>query len=94
MAVIGKVNKQPADRIDYDIDCSDLVAGGDSIASVAAPVVTPTGLTADAFVISANTVKIWFNSGVTGVTYKVEVTVTTTLGRVKQDEIKVKVKDV
>lgn len=94
MAVIGKVNKQPADRIDYDIDCSDLVSGGDSVASVAAPVVTPTGLDVSAFVTATDTVKLWFDNGATGTSYKVEITVTTTLGRVKQDEIIVKVKDI
>ncbi len=90
---IGTVTQQPADKIDYDIDCSDLCQGGDSVASVTDDT-TPAGLTVTTFVGTSNKVKVWISDGISGATYKVQVTVTTTLGRIKQDEIRVKIKEI
>jgi hypothetical protein len=88
------VIQQPTDVLDYDIDVSALVEGGDAIASVTA-VITPSGeLTVSPIETDDETVKLWIGpDGIAGTTYKIEVTVTTDLGRVKQDEIKVKIKD-
>lgn len=93
MAFIGTITKQPVDKIDYDIDCSDLVGRADHVLSVAASV-TPATMTVQAFVIDDKTVKLWVSGGDSGTTYKVELTVTTYLDRVKQDEIRVRVKEI
>jgi len=89
MAVLATYTQQPADRLDYDIPCD--LATGDSIASVT-DTVTPSGLTVTSLNDNPN-VKLWVESGTSGVTYKVEVTITTTLGRIKQVELKFKIKD-
>jgi hypothetical protein len=57
--------------------------------------VTPVGLTVTSLVpLGAKSAKIWITGGVSGTTYKIEVTVTTSLGRVKQDELKCKIKEI
>lgn len=94
MALIGTVILQPNDKIDYDVDVSALVDGGDAIASIAVTVTPPDELVVSAVEADDETVKLWIGKGgVAGTTYKVEFVVTTDLGREKEDEIKVKIKD-
>lgn len=99
MGYLATYTKQPADKLDYDCDCSDVVAGGDSVASVVSTVTDIAGtedpalLTVTPIVIDDETVKLWVEAGTSGVSYKVETTVTTTLGRVKQGEIKIRVRN-
>lgn len=90
MAVIASYTQQPADRLDYDIPYE--VSSDDSVLS-AVVAVSPVGLTVNE-VVSGNTVKLWVEGGTTGTTYKVTVTTTTSLGRIKQDELKFKIKDI
>ena len=92
MAYLATYTKQPADKLDYDCDCSDVVGTTDSVHTAVATV-TPSGLTVSAVIVDDSTVKLWVESGTTGTTYKVELTVTTTLGRIKQGELRFKVKD-
>lgn len=89
MAVIASYTQQPADRLDYDIPVD--VENGDSVIS-AAVVVAPLGLTVNA-ATQADKVKLWVEDGVAGTTYKAEVTITTTLGRKRQVEVKFKIKE-
>lgn len=94
MAVIGSYVQQPSDRLDYDIDCTDLVGLDDSVASVTVTTTPAAGLTVNAIVNPNNDgVKAWVGPGAAG-SYKLDVTVTTTLGRIKQDELKIRVKEV
>ena len=51
------------------------------------------GLTLAASTLVAGVVKVWTSGGLTGKTYKITCTLTTTGNRVKQAEIKVRVKD-
>lgn len=91
MAIIGTYVQQPDDVLDYDIPYE--LVEGDSLDSAVAEAI-PVGLTIqDPPTIDGNRVKIWVSGGTAGTTYKVEVTTTTTLGRVKQDEIRIKVKE-
>lgn len=93
MAIVGRMEKQPTEVLDYDLDFSGWIPSGDYIASVTATVAT--GLTIDSFsFFSQSWVKVWLSGGTNGQTYKVEVTVTTYDGRVKQAEFYVKVKEV
>lgn len=93
--IIGNFTKQPVDRLDYDIDYTDWLTTGDSLISATAVVdlVETDGLTIDTPMISGSRVKLWANDGVNGHSYKVTVTTTTDQGRVKQDEVRIKVKD-
>lgn len=93
MSVIGTVNQQPNDVLDWDIDVSALVDGGDAIASVVATVTPATGLTVAPIETDDATVKLWIGPGTAG-SYKIDVKVTTDNGRVKEDEIRVKVKEI
>ena len=89
--IIGTFTQQPAEYLDYDIPYE--LTSGDSLSSATATV-SPAGLTVGSpLVIPGNKVKIWISGGVSGVTYKVEVTTTTTLGRIKQDELRFRIKD-
>lgn len=95
MAVLATFEKQPADVMDYDIDYTQWLPSTDSVASVSYTV-TPSGALAvnSALVIENGTrVKLWVSGGTNASTYKAEVTVTTVLGRIKQDEVRFRVKE-
>ena len=96
--------KQPGDTEDYDLDFADYftdengVATADTVLSASA--IADAGITLGDTVIDAanKKVKQWVSGGTTGTTYKITVTMTSTLigtvSRVKEVEFKVKVKEV
>lgn len=90
---LGNFNKQPVEVKDYDIDYSEWLTDGDSVQS-ATVVVAPTGLVVDSVFINDPRVKVWLSGGTSGTQYKLTVTMTTADGRVKEDEFKVRVKDI
>lgn len=98
MALVGTFTKQPAEKLDYDFDFSQFL-GDDNIEAVLNPpvaVATPSGLSVDTVIALPNgkSVKVWLSGGANGVTYKVELTVQSNGGRIKQSEIRVRVKEV
>lgn len=92
MAIVGDFEQQPADELDYDIDYDDWIHDADTVVSATASA-SPADLTITGPLVSGNTVKIWVSGGVDGTRYKVTVTTTTSYGRIKQDEIRIKIKD-
>lgn len=92
MAILGTFVKQPADRLDYDVDYTDWLTVGDSIEG-ALVMSSPNGLTVDSVFNNTPRIKIWLSGGTDKVRYKVTLTATTADGRVKQDEFLVVVKD-
>jgi hypothetical protein len=90
--ILGRFTKQPADVIDYDIDFSEWLPVGDTLAT-ATPTVDVASLTLGTTVISDTGIKQWVSAGTDGLTYKVTVTVTTNGGRTVQQEFRVRVKD-
>ncbi|WP_051261725.1 hypothetical protein [Desulfovibrio inopinatus] len=90
--ILGEYIKQPADRTDYDIDFTDWLIPGDSIADVSAQA-TPDTIRIDSIQNSTPRVKTWLSNGLDGVKYRISITITTHGGRVKQVEFNVKVKD-
>lgn len=90
--ILATYTKQPADVLDYDVEYSDFMGGIDALSSKTVTA-TPTGINVDSSSIVGTRVKVWLSGGTNGVTYKITVTATTSDGRVKQDEFKVKVKD-
>ena len=90
--LLGSINKQPAEVIDYDVTYERFLKGSTDTLASANVDVTPSGLSASPTV--GDRVKLWLSGGTHLTTYKVTVTTTTQDGRVKQDEIKVKVKDI
>ena len=99
MAVLGKYVKQPIDRLDYDFDYSLWIGQGDEVISAVFTVesldepVTVNPLTIDSQVVMPLYTKVWLVGGNAGETYKVSCTATTARGRVKQDEIKIRMKE-
>lgn len=93
MAILGTYQKQPNDVLDYDIDFSRWIADSDLIISVVATADVGITLLTTTIVNSGKSVKQWVSGGVSGVTYKIQIRATTSEGRVKEDEFKVKVKE-
>jgi hypothetical protein len=91
--ILGTFQKQPADRLDYDVTYKDWLTDGDNVLTVTAEV-TPEGLTVEAVYVNDPIVKTWLSGGTSGTTYKITLTATTADGRIRQDEFKVKVKDI
>ena len=99
MAIVATYTQQPADKLDYDVYYADAPDGspdwlgaGDSITD-AVVTVSPVGLTVTD-ITSANRIKLWASGGTSGTTYKITMTITTTEGRIKQDELRLKVREV
>jgi len=94
MTVLAKFEKQPSDRQDFDIDFSEYLTGLSDY-GVSHTITAETGLTivASTLLFSGTVVKVFTSGGTDGVTYKITVTLTTDGGRIKQAEIKVKVKE-
>ena len=91
MTILAKFEKQPADVQDFDIDFNDWLTGlGDT--GLSATVTGDAGITFT-YNLASGVVKVWVIGGTDGVTYKVTATLTTNGARVKQAEIKVKVKE-
>ncbi|MES2319940.1 MAG: hypothetical protein V4631_20865 [Pseudomonadota bacterium] len=94
MAMLGNFLKQPIEVVDYDIDYGDWLTDGDNVESATVTVTPADQLAVDSVFINDPRIKIWVSAGTTGTTYKLEVTTTTADGRVKQDEFRVRVKDI
>ena len=92
MAIIGTFTQQPAERMDYDIEYNEWLLSGDSLLSVVA-VVAPVGLEVTTLIVGTK-VKVWASNGTDLTKYKITLTTTTALGRIKQDEIKLSIKDI
>lgn len=97
MAVLGTFTMQPADEWDYDLDYADWLPESDGISEFAEPTVTvaPDGL--DVISVTRDydnkRVKVWIGGGSDGEDYKVEVTMTSSEGRVRQDEFIISVRE-
>ena len=91
--ILGTFQKQPADRLDYDVTYAQWLTAGDNLSDVVAEV-TPEGLVIETVYVVDPKVKVWLSGGDSGTTYKVTLTANTADGRIRQDEFKVKVKDI
>lgn len=91
--ILGNFTKQPVDVVDYDVDYSEWLTTGDNVQSTEVTV-TPTGLTIESVFVNDPRIKVWCSGGTDGTTYKLTLTTTTADGRVKQDEFRVKVKEI
>lgn len=91
--IIGMAQKQPAEYLDYNVDFTEWMPQDDQIAS-ATVAVSPEGeLTADTISIMTPIVKFWAAGGIAGKTYKLTVKITTEGGRIKEDELKIRVRE-
>lgn len=95
MAILGTFQKQPNERLDFDVDFgAEWITAGDYI--VSATTTAATGITAEAPLIDVTKkiVKQWITGGTSGNKYKIQITATTNDGRIKEAEFYVKVREV
>lgn len=92
MMLISTERKQPNERTDYNIDYSQWLRDGDTIADFSLIADDPS-LDVDGLIVG-KTLNMWVSGGLDGATYKITITVTTAQGRIKEDEFKVKVKEI
>lgn len=78
-------SKRPAEVLDYDLDYSQWLPSGDTVAS--ATVTAEDGITLGEKVLSDTAVKQWVSGGTADTEYTITCTATTTGGRIKQDSI-------
>lgn len=98
MTILKKFTKQPAEVQDYDVDFSPWLDGlADTISSFTAVSelegefgVPPT---LETTAHTGSRIKVWLSGGTDGAACKVTVRITTVGGRIKEDEIIVKVKE-
>ena len=91
MGILASVTQQPLEIRDYDIDFVDWFPVSDSITSVVINS-APAGLVVG-FALKTPVIKVWVQGGVNGGVYKITVRAGTFEGRVKEVELKVRVKD-
>ena len=97
MAILGIINKQPREILDFDVDYTDVLVdrAGDQVNTVTTEVLPTGALTVNTATTypSTNKVKVVISGGLTTITYKVTVMTTTTAGLMYEDEITVVVGD-
>lgn len=86
------LEKQTTETEDYDISFTNWLASKVDTGLSISVKVDP-GITLLSSALSAGVVKLWFSGGSNNTHYKVEITLTTTGGRVREYETYVKVKD-
>ena len=94
--LLGVKLKQPDERLDYDFLYTQwLGASGDLIDSVVVSVRPAGALSAVAAPLDPTSTvqKVWVEGGNDGEEYTIEVTATTVAGRVKQDELGIRVQE-
>lgn len=96
MSLLGTNTKQPVEKLDFDVSYEDWLTPGDGITAANVVItIDPPGLVCPFHTVSGgNIVKVWLTEGADGVTYRVTLTAETDDGRIKQDEFKVKVKEI
>jgi len=90
---LGTVTKQPIERFSYTVNYADALTIGDNVQETSVNV-TPEGLTIDNVGVYDPRVKFWVKGGTSGVSYKIEVTTVSADGRVFQDEMILKIKEI
>lgn len=98
---LGTITKQPADFLDYDITYEKWLVGTDAISFIEThvtrdddKVLGDDDLKVKYTINNTPVVKLWLKDGVDRENYKIEITVTTDDGRIKQVELRVRVRDV
>lgn len=103
--LLGKLVKQPVERQNYFVKYADYLQEGEVLVNIVG-VATLQGTIIDPLVVDNFTltgpvimtgsadVEFWLEGGLDGMVYKLEFTATTNFGNVKQDEFKVKIKEI
>jgi hypothetical protein len=94
--LIGKITKQPAERQNFYVQYGDYLQEGETLVSAVGTldVVGELYLVGPVILPTEADVEFWLEDGIAGNSYKLEITVETSLGNRKQDEFKIKVKEI
>lgn len=91
--MLATIIKQPADHLDYDVDYGRWLPDGDAV-TMAEIAVEPAGdLVIESVQITDRIVKVWVSGGEDGATYKITVTASTSWGRIKETEFRIRVRE-
>lgn len=91
---LGQFEKQPSERESYTITYEDDLTDGDNVDTAVVKSIAPSGeLTIDQTAVIDPRVRFWAVGGVDGTNYKVTFTVTTADGRILEDEVLIRVKE-
>lgn len=95
MALLGTIEKQPREIIDFDISYSKFLSGRTDTLSIVTTEVAPAGsLVVEYSTIDGTSVKCVISGGGDGQSYKVTVLTLTTAGLKLEDEVTVMVQEV
>ncbi len=92
MAILATFTQQPTEILDYDVDFSAFL-NAISDTAVSHTVTSEPGITVNSSSLNAGRVKVWVTGGLSGQKYKITVRLTTDGGRLKEEEIVIKVKE-
>ena len=103
--LLGKLVQQPIERQNYFVKYGEYLQEGELLVSVVGTFTLegelPNPLMVDDFTLigpvimtGSADVEFWLEGGLDGMVYKLEFTATTNFGNVKQDEFKVKIKEI
>ncbi len=93
MAILGSLNKQPREILDFDIDYTTVLLGRTATVSAATSEVTPAGLTLVSTTATTPKVKVKISGGTAAITYKVTVLTDASDGLKYEDEVNVIVEE-
>lgn len=89
MAILGTINKQSREILDFDIDYATVLLGRSDTISTATSEVSPAGLTLVSTSLNNNLAKVTVSAGTDAILYKVTVLATSTAGLIYEDEVNV-----
>lgn len=91
--ILETYEKQPAEVQDYDIDFNPYLEGMGLDTALNHVVEAPAGITIVNSILESGVVKVFVSGGENGKSYLITVRITTAGGRVREVEIKIKVKE-
>ena len=84
---LGVVKQQPGERLSYSVSYEKALVSPDVLSGASAEVDPAGELLVDAIAYTDTAVQFWAAGGVSGTRYKITLTVSTTEGRVFEDEL-------
>lgn len=96
MAILGIINKQPGEVLDFDINYAPVLLGRTDALAFALSTASPAGLTVVDSIVNpaAMTTQVIISGGTAATTYKVTVKTSTEGGLLYEDEVTVIVEEV
>lgn len=85
--------KRTGNQLDYDLDCEKFLTDGDTIVSAIASVLPGDDLDIMAVMHTDTEVKVWVKGGAEKTNYVILVTITTALGRIKEEEFTIRIRN-